>query len=318
MVLMDKFNRKITYLRISVTDRCNLNCFYCKPRREVSLFPKEEILSYEEIIKIVKIARQLGIIHFRITGGEPLLRRDIVYFLKEISKLKIDFSLTTNGIYLLEYAEKLKSIGLKRINVSLDTLDVKKYELVTGYPYLHKVLEGIKLARELGFSPIKINTVIMKGVNNNEIDNFIIWAKENSLNIRFIEFMPFTRKDYFFPLLPILKELLNKKAIFPINLPGAGPAYNFGFKDSTGDISFILPMSLPFCRFCNRIRLSADGFLYNCLFSKEGINIKKSIENQKELKHLFKESVRLKPFSYISKFLKSKTSSCAGLYKIGG
>jgi len=297
--LIDKYNRIIDYLRISVTDRCNLRCIYCMPEEGIHNIPHSEILRYEEIIEVIQIARGLGINRFRITGGEPLVRKGIIEFLSNLKKLGLIFSLTTNGILLKEYAESLASIGLIRINISLDTLDKDKFFSITRGGDLLKVLAGIETVREMGMSPIKINTVVMKGINEDEIEDFVTWAEENELNVRFIEFMPTgIGEDLFYPLKETMQNLVEKNDLIPTKIPGAGPARNYRFKNSPGTVSFILPRSEPFCWQCNRLRLTASGQLRPCLASRKEIDLKSTLRrkhSEQEIMNLFMKAVALKP-----------------------
>lgn len=314
-MLIDRYNRHIDYLRISVTDRCNLRCIYCMPPEGVKNIPHGEILRYEEIIEVIQTARQLGFRRFRITGGEPLIRKGILEFLESLKTLGISFSLTTNGILLEEYAKELAlnrsgtglaQVGLSRLNISLDSLQKQKFYQITRGGILSKVLEGIELARKQSFSPIKINTVIMNGINEDEIDNFIHWAKMNELNIRFIEFMPVRRgEDLFCPLQGIMEELIQKNDLVPTEIPGSGPARNFQFRNSKGSVSFILPRSQPFCYQCNRLRLTADGKLRPCFASETEIEIKSILRQnhtEQDIASLIKKAVALKPKGHNFKF----------------
>lgn len=305
-LLLDGYKRVIDYLRISVTDRCNLRCIYCMPAEGVKNIPHQEILRYEEIIEVIQTARQLGFRRFRITGGEPLIRKGILEFLESLKTLGVSFSLTTNGVLLKEYAKALARVGLSRINISLDSLQKQKFYQITRGGVLSKVLEGIELARKQSFSPIKINTVVMNGINEDEIDNFIHWAKMNELNIRFIEFMPVgTGKDLFYPLKEIMEELIQKNDLVPTEIPGSGPARNFRFKNSKGSVSFILPRSQPFCYQCNRLRLTADGKLRPCLASETEIEIKSILRQnhtEQDIASLIKKAVALKPKGHNFKF----------------
>ncbi len=183
--LVDGFGRVIDYLRISVTDRCNLNCIYCRPKSQIAHLTHGDILRYEEILEIIKLARELGIKKFRITGGEPLVRKGLIGFLEQLYKMKIDFSLTTNGILLSEFADDLFQAGLKRINISLDSLRPQRYSQITRGGELSEVLDGIEKAKKL-FSTVKINTVVMRGINEDEIDSFVDMALKDGFHIRFI------------------------------------------------------------------------------------------------------------------------------------
>lgn len=293
--LVDRYNRKIDYLRISVTDRCNLRCFYCMPPSGIRRLPPIEILKFEELIEIIKCAHKLGIGKFRITGGEPLVRKGIIGFIERLAGLGIDFSLTTNGILLNRYARDLFSAGLSRINISLDTLKESRFNLITGGDSIRKVFSGIDAVRKLNFYPIKINVVVMRGINDDEIVDFIEWGKKELLNVRFIEFMPLCGEDYFYPLKPIMDELIREKRLVSVKVPGSGPARNFRADSGDNIIGFILPRSEPFCAGCNRLRLTSRGMLLPCLFSRKGIDLKKVLREGLDIRSPFYEAVLWKP-----------------------
>jgi len=306
--MLDKFNREINYLRVSITDRCNLHCVYCRPKEGISLQGHEDILRYEEIIRVVSLAVKMGLIKVRITGGEPLVRRGFVEFiaaLKKIDGLK-DISLTTNGILLEEYAQKIFEAGINRINVSLDSLDKDKYFRVTNGGNLDAVLRGITCAEEAGFNPIKINTVLIKGFNDNEALDFARLAAEKPFQIRFIELMPMgkTNLDQIGDYMPTsqlietisrnyeLEQLKGKKH------KSDGPARIFKIKGGLGEIGFINPVSDHFCSTCNRLRLTSDGKLRACLLTEAEIDLKKALKencSDAELEKLIWDAVLLKP-----------------------
>jgi len=292
--LVDRYNRKIDYLRISVTDRCNLRCFYCMPPSGIQKVAPQEVLKYEELIEIVKCAREMGIGKFRITGGEPLVRKGIIGFIEKLAELGIDFSLTTNGMFLHRYARNLFNAGLSRINISLDTLKDNRFIRITGGD-IREVFSGIDAARKLNFSPIKINVVVMRGVNEDEIFDFIDWGKKEVLNVRFIEFMPLSGGDYFYSLKGVMDGIIREKKMVSVEVPGSGPARNFKPRGSDNIIGFILPRSEPFCKDCNRLRLTANGMLLPCLFSREGVDLKKILREGGDIRDPFYEAVSGKP-----------------------
>lgn len=295
MILKDKFGRVIDYLRISVTDRCNLRCVYCMPEKGVKDIPHNEILRYEEILKIVDVAISVGIKKIRITGGEPLVRKGIVEFLSEISRKSVDFSLTTNGILLGDFADALKKAGVKRINVSLDTLSEKKFSEITRGGDIKKVINEIVKAKALGFEPIKINTVVLTETAEEDIKNFIDFAKVNGLVLRFIEHIPFVnnQKTNFSQFEQMFK--LKYKST-PVSIEGFGPGRHYKINGAT--IGFISALSRPFCEKCNRIRLTCDGKLMPCLSSLNVVDVKKAVRNcvsDDEIKKLFFEAINNKP-----------------------
>lgn len=288
--LIDNFGREISYLRVSITDRCNYRCIYCQSEKEFEFIPHQEILRFEEIVEIVQEAVNLGVTKVRITGGEPLVREGIVDFirhLRKINKLE-DISLTTNGFFLPEYAEKLKGAGLNRVNISLDSLQEEKYKKITRGGSLEKALKGIDSALKAGLLPIKINTVLIRGVNDDEVEDFVRLTLERPLNIRFIEFMPSGEEvinefeDKFISVQEIKEKLIKKYLLNPIKISTAnGPAKYYQIKGGQGTIGFITALSQHFCKTCNRIRLTSEGKLRPCLFSNKEIDIKKAIRNAK-------------------------------------
>jgi len=288
--LIDNFGREISYLRVSITDRCNYRCIYCQSEKEFEFIPHQEILRFEEIVEIVQEAVNLGVTKVRITGGEPLVREGIVDFirhLRKINKLE-DISLTTNGFFLPEYAEKLKDAGLNRVNISLDSLQEEKYKKITRGGSLEKALKGIDSALKAGLLPIKINTVLIRGINDDEVEDFVRLTLERPLNIRFIEFMPSGEEvinefeDKFISVQEIKEKLIKKYLLNPIKISTAnGPAKYYQIKGGQGTIGFITALSQHFCKTCNRIRLTSEGKLRPCLFSNKEIDIKKAIRNAK-------------------------------------
>jgi cyclic pyranopterin phosphate synthase len=273
--LIDKYDRRLNYLRISLTDRCNLRCLYCVPREGIPKLRHEDILTYEEILRLARIAVNHGVDKIRLTGGEPLLRKGIYEFIPKLMALPglKDISLTTNGVYLRESLGKIKSSGVKRINVSLDTLRPERYERITGYDGFHEVWEGIELARKLNFHPIKINAVVIRGLNDDELVDFAELSKHNPYHIRFIEYMPIglAKQDgdlHHVPSSDIKEQLSRIGNLVPIpNSAHDGPAERFRFEGALGEIGFISPISHHFCHMCNRLRLTASGGLRPCLLS---------------------------------------------------
>ena len=288
--LIDNFGREISYLRVSITDRCNYRCIYCKPEEQFEFIPHEEILRYEEIVEIIEEAVNLGITKVRITGGEPLARKGVVDFIKKLREIKKleDISLTTNGFFLSEYAEKLKDAGLNRVNISLDSLQEEKYKRITRGGSLEKALKGIDSALKAGLLPIKINTVLIRGINDDEVEDFVRLTLGRPLNIRFIEFMlsgeelKDNYRDKFISVLEIKESLAEKYSFRPIDTnSGNGPAKYYQIKGGQGTIGFITALSQHFCKTCNRIRLTSEGKLRPCLFSNMEVDIKQAIRNAK-------------------------------------
>ena len=277
ITLRDSYNRPIRDLRVSLTDRCNFRCFYCLPHGEPPIAPKEQMLSYEEIEYICEIFVSLGIEKLRLTGGEPMLRRDIETIIRKLSKLRPalqDLALTTNGYFLPERAQELKEAGLDRVTISLDSLKKDTFKRMTGVDVLEKVLAGIAAAKKAGLEPIKINAVIVRGHNEDEVADFAAFAREHDLKMRFIEFMPldsgheWDRKDVFSG--KEMRERIGER--FPLVkvdvARGSETSSRYRFADGApGEIGIIAPVTEPFCGACSRIRLTADGQIRTCLFS---------------------------------------------------
>ncbi|TES90127.1 MAG: GTP 3',8-cyclase MoaA [Candidatus Cloacimonadota bacterium] len=319
--LIDRYGRRIDYLRVSVTDRCNLKCIYCKTE-DFELLRREDILTLEETARIVKLASEMGIRNIRITGGEPLIRRNLAHLVQMINDLKNieDISLTTNGILLNEFAESLFNTGVKRVNISLDTLKRDRFKKITKSDRLGDVLHGIETVLRIGFSPVKINVVVIKGINEDEILDFARLTKEKPISVRFIEHMPLSEPHSYFPLDSIRKELMKLGELFPAsNVKGCGPAVYMRYKKAKGTIGIIMPMSEEFCDNCNRLRLSADGRLFPCLMGERFIDLKgrlRSGGNDKEIKQLIKDAVLTKFLSPVdskgNKMIKKSMASIGG------
>lgn len=273
--LIDQYNRRLNYLRISITDRCNLQCIYCMPHGGLPKLRHEDILTYEEILRLVRIATKLGVRKVRLTGGDPFLRKDVFDFIPRLTSLPglEDVSLTTNGIYLKENLEKLKSFGIKRLNVSLDTLQREKYERITGYDGLGAVWEGIELATRLGFDPVKINVVVIKGLNDDELLDFARLSLRYPFHVRFIEYMAIGVTAPDVPLYHIASSIIKERLeglgeLVPVPKSAyGGPAERFRFNGALGEIGIISPVTNHFCHVCNRLRLTASGHLRPCLLS---------------------------------------------------
>lgn len=306
--LIDSFSRRIDYLRVSVTDRCNLRCLYCMPSQGVRAIPREEILHYEEIHRLVTIAVQMGVRKVRVTGGEPLVRSGIVSFiasLAEISDLD-DISLTTNGTLLEAFARPLREAGLRRVNVSLDTLDSKKYAHITRGDELSQVWKGIRRALEEGLTPLKINMVVIRGLNDQEIEDFAQLTLKEPINLRFIEFMPVGAREFWRPDRVVkVEEIKNRLAhlgrLEPTKIRGDGPARYFYLPEARGTVGFIGAFSDHFCSSCNRIRITCDGRLRPCLFSESEIDLRTPLRrgcSDQELISLFLQANKEKPPSH--------------------
>jgi len=281
--LIDSFGRVHTNLRISVTDRCNIRCFYCMPADNVQFMNRKDLLTFEEIERFVRIAVPMGLNQIRLTGGEPLVRKDLHKLVAKLSAIPeiVDIGLTTNGILLAEQAQPLYDAGLRRINVSLDALDAKKFAEITRRQGYEQVREGIVAAQRAGFHPVKVNAVAIRGLTEAEIVPFGRFARDAGVEIRFIEFMPldadnaWEREKVLFAN-EIIETL--SREIMPL-IPVSGqnrnaPALEYMFEDGSGRIGFIASVSQPFCHSCDRFRITADGKLRNCLFSLEETDVK--------------------------------------------
>jgi len=303
-MLTDNFNRVIHYVRISVTDRCNLRCRYCIDG-DFTFISHDEILRHEEIIRFTKICADLGVNKVRLTGGEPLIRKGIPFLLKELSAIEgiKDISLTTNGVYLGEMILELKNAGLKRINISLDSLKKERFQFITGVNALDSVLMSIEKALYAGLNPIKINTVIIKGFNDDEILDFAKIANNLNIDVRFIELMPFGDAGLWdnshVVLSHSIEEVIRRQFhLEPLSPSGEGPAKMFKIKDGLGKIGFISPVSSHICAECNRIRLTSYGTIRPCLFSDIEYDIKTMLRDgssDDEVKTRIMNIIKAKP-----------------------
>ncbi len=309
--LIDPHQRVINYLRISITDRCNLRCRYCMPKEGVSKFGRSEILHYEEILLLSALAVKKGITKIRLTGGEPLVRREVVKLIQHLSQLKgiQDLSLTTNGILLEAFAPALIESGLRRINISMDSLKPEKYREITRGGDLSRVWAGIKKAQQVKISPIKINVVAIAGFNDMEILDFARLTIDNPFQIRFIEFMPIGssiewKLQNYITSDAIKQRIESFQPLIPVenNKNGAnGPARLFKFFGALGEIGFISPISDHFCNSCNRLRITADGKLKTCLFSDAETDLKPFLRphrREKELEKKIDEAISAKPLRH--------------------
>lgn len=300
--------RKISYLRLSVTDRCNLRCVYCMPPEGVKLMPQEEILRYDELIDILAtVTGPLGIKGIRITGGEPLIRGGVEELVEGLGRMKgiQDISMTTNGLLLAKYAPTLKRKGLGRVNVSLDTIRPDRYRKICRGGDLESVWKGIKSAESEGLLPVKINVVVIPGLNDDELEDMAALTLEHPWHVRFIEFMPvgnngLYRNASYLPTLEIIQRLMNTYLLKTVEKPhGLGPARYWKLEGGQGTIGFISALSEHFCNTCNRIRLTADGWIRVCLLNDElGVDIKTPYRMGLRgvgLVDLFRRAIELKP-----------------------
>lgn len=302
--LIDRFGRKHTYLRISVTDRCNLRCAYCMPADGLKWKEKEEILTYEEITRLAGIFANLGVTKIRLTGGEPLVRRDLHLLIERLSHLKgiETIAMTTNAVLLSGQSRLLKNAGLQAINISLDTLRADRFSEITRRDDFHNVMNGIEDALQTGFDSIKLNVVVIKGFNDDELLDIVNWAKDKLINIRFIEYMPF--KDNQWQPGGVLSYADMKSAIesqfnlIPLVSEPSAVAKDFAIAGHLGRVSFITSMTDSFCSSCNRLRLGSDGSVKSCLFYLPDIQLRDIMRagiTDRELSKLIEQAVYLKP-----------------------
>lgn len=303
--LKDSFSRVIDYLRISVTDKCNLRCIYCMPADGIAPAQHTDILSYEEIIRVAKIAAQLGVRKIRLTGGEPLIRKNLPFLvssLKEITGIE-ELSLTTNGILLAQHAASLAHAGLDRVNVSIDSLRPERFREITRGGDLAVVLKGLHEAEQAGLTPIKINMVPVRGLNDDEILDFARMTLTSDYQVRFIECMPTGLVNFWSPQKYVTTDEIRgiietMGELRPVRVRKHGPSKYFRFKDAKGVIGFISALTHHFCSDCNRLRLTSDGKLRPCLFSETEIDLRSALRSgasDLEIERLLKLSIEVKP-----------------------
>ncbi len=305
-MLFDSYHRRLNYLRLSLTDRCNLRCIYCMPEGGIPKFSHDEILSYEELLRLARLSVKMGIEKIRLTGGEPLVRKGVIPFmalLKQIPGLK-DISLTTNGVLLTERIEALWEAGIRRINISLDTLIREKFERITRVDDFNRVWQGIERAKEIGFEPIKINVVAMRGINDDEILSFGRLSREEPFHIRFIEYMPIGpennwKEERFLSAEEIQQRLESLGPLHPVNGSGLdGPARRMAYAGAKGEIGLISPISDHFCPACNRLRVTAEGRLRVCIFSDKETDLRLLLRlgaSDSELEEAIQAAIAQKP-----------------------
>lgn len=301
--LIDNFGRKHDYLRISITDRCNLRCVYCMGEEGVPLLEHGKILSFEEILKVVQAAAELGVTKIRLTGGEPLVRKGAENLISRIAAIPgiRDIAMTTNGVLLAEKARLLKEAGLNRVNISLDSLIPEVYRRITRLGELKDALDGIEAAFEYGFNPVKINVVLMKGVNDLEIGSFLRMAIKMPLHMRFIEYMPIDTHDAdwrerYLPLQAVL-DCADEMGIILEPLKGkqgSGPADSYSVRGALGKVGLIHPISKHFCSECNRLRLTPEGFVKPCLYWNEELSVRPFINDPDMLRKMLERALNKK------------------------
>ena len=308
MPYRDAYNRPIQYLRVSVTDRCNLRCVYCMPEEGVPQLSHQQILRYEEIVRIVRVAVEMGFIHVRLTGGEPLVRMGIVDLVAELARIPglDDLSMTTNGILLARYAEPLARAGLRRVNISLDTMCPDRFRRTTRWGRLEDVLKGRQAALAAGLSPVKTNTVVVRGLNDDEVVDLARLTLQPEWHVRFIEVMPLGEGSHWsgdgvVPSAEIrarIEGTLGPLAAVRGDENGAGPARYYRLPGAAGTLGFISPVTEHFCQACNRLRLTSDGRLLPCLLSDAAIDLRTVLRegaDDGQLRELFSQAIVAKP-----------------------
>lgn len=304
--LEDEFRRKITYLRVSVTDKCNLRCIYCMPDAGLPWIPKPQMLSYEEIVSLVEAAASVGVRSVRLTGGEPLVRPDLPRLIGQLCAIDgiEDIALSTNGLLLAEHIDDLVCAGLRRVNISLDTLREDRFFAIARRKGLQLVLDAIDAALEYGLAPVKLNCVVMRGQNDDEIADFAALTRSRPIFVRFIEMMPAhenveLQHDLYLSAAEILERVEEIDSISPIPGPqGNGPARYYSFEDARGAVGVISPLSHEYCQSCNRVRLSADGRLRLCLFGDYELELRSVIRagaSRESIARMLQDSMLIKP-----------------------
>lgn len=328
-MLIDSFGRQITYLRISLTTNCNLKCVYCMPPDGIPVAQSEELLSNDEIVSIVRSAAGEGLRRVRLTGGEPLLRKGLVSLVCELAAIQgiEEITMTTNAILLERMASSLAKAGLKRVNVSLDTLDAEKFRRITRGGCLDRVYKGITTAERAGLQPIKINTVVVRGMNDGELRDFANLSVDHSWNIRFIELMPFgNSKDWGAGFPPAdqryysLQEMHKDLAAFNLQPadtpPGNGPARTFRIPGALGTVGFISPVGEHFCESCDRLRLTADGSLRPCLLNDNEVPVREILREGESVIPALHKSLACKPQAHA--LIEGNLPNLRRMVQIGG
>lgn len=334
--LSDDFSRIISYLRLSLTDRCNLRCHYCVTDAQepdaITWLKHEDLFSYEELLKVVRVAVKMGMSKIRLTGGEPLARRNVMYFIRQLSETDglNDIRITTNGVLLEKYAERLFQIGVRKVNISLDTLKPERFKQITGKDYFERVWRGIEQVLAMGFSTVKLNMVVMRGINDDELVDFARLSLQRKLQARFIEFMPIGslsrwRKDTFMSSDEIMERIDSLGKLIPLDRNNSdGPARTFKIGEGApGTLGFISPMSHHFCQSCNRLRLTSDGKLRPCLLSDKEVDLRKVVRNggtDDDICLAIRSAIKIKPGEHrMSDRLNGQNQECNGrMSRIGG
>ncbi len=299
--IVDNYGRTHSYLRISLTDRCNLRCFYCMPEEGTELMEKAHIMSLEEIISIAQTFQKLGVTTVRLTGGEPLIRKNFNFLVEQLCNLGLELKLTTNGILLDRHLEHFERIGLRKINISLDTLDKAKSVFITKRDYYDRIMTNIKAALAMGLF-IKINVVLIKGINDREINDFIALTKDQNLAIKFIEFMPFKGNNWDWSK-GVSQETIIQTitshfgTVDTLKNPKHSTSVNYRVRGHQGSFGIVSTITNPFCADCNRIRLTADGKMKNCLFANSETDLLTAHRKGEDLEKIILETILHKKYS---------------------
>lgn len=331
-LLVDRFGRVHDYLRISVTDRCNLRCVYCMPEEGMEFEPDDRILTFDEIVEVVQVLARVGVRKLRITGGEPLVRKNLEVLIGRLSAIPgiEDIALTTNGIFLAPRAARLKEAGVTRVNISLDSLRADRFSLITRGGDITKVLASLEESVRVGFQPIKLNVVLIKGVNDDEIADFLRMSIERDVTVRFIEYMPIGHDDdgwrtRYIPLSTVLDVCAdNGWAVAPHGeVYGNGPSRNYRIEGALGTFGLIHPVSDHFCESCNRLRLTADGNIKPCLYWTDEFNVRTYIGNPEGMQDMFFRALDVKPLNHemaqaLAQQAQSHTPTVRRMSQIGG
>ncbi|HKK08942.1 MAG TPA: GTP 3',8-cyclase MoaA [Gemmatimonadota bacterium] len=326
--MKDQFGRRIDYLRISVTDKCNLRCTYCMPVEGLEWVPRDELLTYEEITEIVRQMADMGLERIRLTGGEPLVRTDLPDLARMLASVPgiEDLALSTNAVLLPRFADELRAAGVSRVNISLDTLRRDRFETIARRParFFDATLEGIRAAEEAGFDPIKINTVMMRGLNDDEFGAFADVTRERPWHVRFIELMPVGRNlhltERFLPAAEMLERVASLGELEPAEgPPGNGPARYFRYPGAPGTVGVITPLSHNYCDRCNRMRLTAEGGLRTCLFGEHEVDLKTPLRETGRIEEAVRRALAGKPERHYLQLGTARGSGgLAALSEVGG
>lgn len=293
-MLKDQYNRVHNYLRISLTDNCNLRCFYCMPEEDYAFMPAQQLMQQEEILALAKIFVANGVNKIRLTGGEPLVRKDAAAIIRSLGELGVTLTITTNATRVHHFIDDFTAAGIRSVNISLDTLQPEKFQLITRRNQFAVVMDNIHLLLSKGFK-VKVNVVVVKGLNDGEILDFIEWTKHLPIHVRFIEFMPFDGNRWKSDKLVTLQEMIDRIAQnYDITATENDPhdtSKQFHIKGHAGSFAVISTMSAPFCSSCNRIRLTADGKIKNCLFSEEETDLLQALRNKQNVQELIEQSI---------------------------